>query len=123
MNLRKYAKIFGIVLAVLGILGFIPGFTSNDHLLGIFFVNGFLNLFHLVTGIIGFVVGSAGTRPSRFFFQITGVVYGVLAFVGLGFGFGFILGFIANDMADSILHLVLALISLYLGFLFKQAKE
>lgn len=34
--LKTYAKVFGFVLLILGILGFVPALTPNGHLLGIF---------------------------------------------------------------------------------------
>lgn len=124
MNLKQFAKIFGIVFILVGILGFIPGITNaQGMLLGIFHVNALHNLFHIVSGAIAYWVSRKGTRASKLYFQIFGIIYGVLALMGFGKGDQDLLGCIANNMADAWLHLVIAIVALYLGFLYKKTAE
>jgi hypothetical protein len=117
--LKKYAKIVGIVLVIVGILGFIPGINMKGHLLGIFHVNAAHNIVHIVSGLIAFWTSRTSMRASRLFFQIFGVVYFLVALLGFGYGNREILGLIANNCADSWLHLAFGLIFGYLGFLYK----
>jgi hypothetical protein len=50
---RTAAKLFGAVLVLVGILGFVPGITTDDgHLLGIFHVNAIHNIIHLASGAV-----------------------------------------------------------------------
>ena len=122
MNLKKYAKFFGFVFILVGILGFIPAITTHNMLLGLFHVNALHNLFHIVSGVIAYGV-SKSSRASKLFFQIFGIVYGTLAVLGFGEGEKPIFGMIANNIPDAWLHLLFALLALYLGFLFKSERE
>ncbi len=108
-----YARIFGIVLTIVGVLGL---FTTTDQdtvesLLG-FDVNLTHNLVHLATGVLGLVAGFALLAWARGYALVFGVVYTALGLWGLIAGDGFdpfgILGSV--NMADNILHLVIGLL-------------
>ncbi len=120
--LKKIAYLFGFVLLVIGVLGFIPAFSPGGNLLGYFHVNVAHNVVHLVTGLlaIGAAYNCCVTWTPKLFFQVFGVVYLLVALLGFWHGADPVLGFIANNTADSVLHLVIAVISLYLGFLYKE---
>ena len=123
MSHKKCARIFGVVLFLIGFLGFIPGFTTDDLFLGIFKVNNVTNTLHLVTGLIAYLISHGSLRASQLFFQIFGIIYGIVAILGFGYDDADILGYIANNMADSWLHLFISLLSLYLGFLYKNVRK
>ncbi len=110
----KIAKWFGIIFVLVGILGFIPGITSNGHLLGIFEVNTLHNIIHLLTGIIALMVAGDHMK-SKSFFKIFGVVYGIVTIVGFLQGDN-VLGLFGVNMADNLLHLVITVVALVLGF-------
>lgn len=114
--LKQLAVVFGIVFVLVGVLGFVPGVTPDGHLLGIFHVNALHNVVHLLSGVIALGVGFAGTEASKRYFQIFGVVYGLVALLGFLFGDAPILGLVANNAPDTGLHLVIAAAALYLGF-------
>ncbi|MBS0615916.1 MAG: DUF4383 domain-containing protein [Verrucomicrobia bacterium] len=118
--LRNVAKIYGIVFVVIGILGFVPGITYHQHLLGLFHVNAVHNLVHIVTGLVAYAVSRVDTRSCRMFFQIFGVIYAIVGFLGFFYGTKPVLGIIANNMADTWLHLVIGAVSLYFGFWYKK---
>jgi hypothetical protein len=120
--LKTWAIIFGLVFLFLGILGFIPHAAPHQMLLGIFNINMAHNLVHIVTGAIALWVGCKDSYASKLFFQIFGVLYLIVAIVGFINVEKPIFGFMANNMANSWLHLVIALIALYLGFIFRQKK-
>ncbi|MET4637420.1 DUF4383 domain-containing protein [Mycetocola sp. 2940] len=124
--------VFGIVFIVVGILGFIPGITSNYDallfagsdsgalLIGLFQVSILHNIVHLLIGIAG--VALARTVPgARNFLIWGGAAYFVLWIYGL-----FVAGmdspanFVPLNTADNWLHLVLAIAMVALGLLLGQ---
>jgi hypothetical protein len=58
----------------------------------------------------------AGVSASRTFFRIFGIVYALVALLGFYYRDNAIFGLIANNTADIWLHVVLAVVMLYLGF-------
>jgi hypothetical protein len=50
--IKSAAILFGIVFLAVGILGFVPGVTTNEMLLGTFHVNAAHNVVHIASGII-----------------------------------------------------------------------
>jgi len=122
MSLKKCARDFGIVLFLLGLLAFIPGLTIDSYFLGVFKVNLYTNLLHLITGLISFVLSHSNMRACKIAFQIFGLVYGTIAILGFGYGQSDILGTFAGNMAMTWVHLITGLLSLYLGFLYTQKQ-
>lgn len=114
--LKKAANVFGWVLLVVGVLGFVPGITTDGHLLGIFDVNTVHNLIHIVSGLAALYLARQGEAQSQMFFKVFGVIYGLVAILGFFSGDMPVLGIVSNNMADTWLHVVIALVSLYLGF-------
>lgn len=120
MDVKKWANIFGWVLLVVGVLGFIPGITTSANLLlGIFAVDALHNIVHIVTGAVGIWMARKGEDSAKMFFKVFGVIYAVVTILGFISG-GSILGYISTNMADNILHLVIAALALYLGFAGKK---
>ncbi|MBP6910771.1 DUF4383 domain-containing protein [Patescibacteria group bacterium] len=117
--IKKAAMWFGIITLAAGILGFIPGITTDGMLLGIFKVNMWHNIVHIATGIIALLCMSNSGHAKRFF-QIFGVVYALVAILGMFDNSGMLLGLLAYNNADMWLHIVFALLFLYFGF---GAKE
>src|SRR5436853_6540748 len=117
---KTAAILFGIVFLAVGILGFVPGITTDVNgmpmLLGIFHVNPAHDFVHIASGVVFLLCGMAGPGPSRTFFKIFGVVSALVAVMGFVVGNGMIFGLISNNIADTWLHVVLALVMLYLGF-------
>lgn len=117
-SLSQWSLWFGIAFIAIGILGFIPGITTADnHLLGIFEVNTVHNLVHIVSGAAAIWAATAGEKQSRMYFQIFGLIYAVVAIMGFLSGTGYVLGVISNNSADTLLHLAIAAVALYLGFM------
>lgn len=122
------AIVFGIVFLLVGILGFIPGITTNygqlqfaGHestamLLGLFQVSMLHNIVHLLYGIAG--IALAKTGPSaRNYLIIGGIVYAVLWIYGLIVSPDSVANFVPLNTADNWLHLVLFIGMVALGFL------
>jgi hypothetical protein len=113
---KTAAILFGLVFLLVGILGFVPAITKDEMLLGIFHVNFAHNIVHLASGAVFLLCGMAGAGPSRMFFRIFGIVYALVAALGFYYGDQPILGLISNNMPDVWLHIVLAVVMLFLGF-------
>lgn len=106
------AKVFGWVFLLIGILGFVPGITANGMLLGIFEVDALHNIVHLLTGVVALSMAKGSPKT---FFKVFGVIYAVVAILGL-IGASPVLGLIHVNGADNVLHVLVALIALYYGF-------
>lgn len=120
---RNAAKVFGVVLLLIGIMGFIPALTPDDHLLGIFHVNAIHNVIHLASGAVALWAGMRSYRASRMYFQVFGLVYAVVTLLGVAYGDDEILGFLANNTADVVLHVIISVTALTLGFGTPAADE
>jgi len=114
--MRICAVIFGLVFLVIGVLGFLPRFAPDGELFGMFKVNTFHNMIHLITGVIFLFMAITSGYASRVFFRIFGIIYLIVAILGFFYGERSILGVVSNNMADSWLHLVLSIIMLGIGF-------
>ena len=111
-----YAVLIGAVLLVAGIIGFFysaafgsPG--NVDAVLGILDVNGWHNLVHIASGVLGLLAFASGPAASRTYALVFGAVYIVVAIWGFIIGSGeAILGFIPINTEDNILHLILGVL-------------
>lgn len=102
---KTYALILGIILGILGIWGF---FSTN--VLGVFIMNTWLNLLHLVGAATGIYIGAKG--QGRGYNKIIGWVGVILGILGL------IL--LQLDTAVAVLYLVIGAVSLIVGYAIKK---
>ena len=116
---QLYALLFGIVLLLVGILGFFAdssfgtGSNVNGSDLIVFEVNGWHNLVHILSGVLGLALWR---RPAtaRAYALGFGTVY--LAVTIWGFVTGDqVLWLIPVDTADNILHLAIAALGIGAG--------
>lgn len=107
---RLYATAAGAALVVFGIVGFFysasfgaPG--AVDQIFGAFATNGWDNVLHILTGVLGL---TAADYASRRYALWLGSFYVVLGFWGFAIGSGeAILGFLPVNSGDNLLHLAL----------------
>jgi hypothetical protein len=118
--LKSISILFGVIMLVVGVLGFVPGAAPNGHLLGMFHVNAFHNMVHVLSGLAALIAGITSTHAARLFFRIFGVIYGLVAVLGFFYGPEPIFGILANNMADTWLHVAIAAVSLLLGFAVRE---
>jgi hypothetical protein len=118
--IRTAAKVFGIAFILVGILGFVPGITNDGHLLGIFHVNAAHNIIHLASGAAALAAAYSSLKASRLYFQVFGIVYGLVTILGIFSGDKDLLGIVAHNTADIFLHLAITAASLYFGFVAKD---
>jgi len=114
--MKTFALIFGIGFLVAGLAGFVPALCPDGKLFGLFAVNTIHNLIHVATGVLTLILMKASESALRNFFRVFGIVYGLVAVLGLFSGNEPILGLIANNMPDVILHFAAAGAALYCGF-------
>ena len=127
-TVRTLATVVGAVFLVVGILGFIPGITTNIYpidfaghdanaqLLGIFEVSILHNVVHLLFGLVG-VISAATFRASRGYLIGGGVVYLVVWLYGIIVGHEDAANFVPVNTADNWLHLGLAAGMILLGLI------
>jgi hypothetical protein len=125
---QQAALAVGIVFLAVGVLGFIPGITSNydsmafaSHhseakLLGVFQVSILHNIVHLLFGVAGIALAKT-VSGARNYLIGGGVVYLVLFFYGLVISKDSAANFVPVNTADDYLHLVLGLGMVALGLL------
>lgn len=110
-----YARVFGVVLTLVGVLGFLVNSNQDtaEPLLG-FDVNLTHNFVHLLTGIFGLVAGFSNRSLARTYAIVLGVVYTVLGVWGLAAGGNFdpFDLFVRINMADHVLHLAIGLLGI-----------
>ena len=116
---KKAALVFGVVFFLIGVLGFVPALAPKDDmgmplLLGLFMVGALHNVIHLASGVLALAASKSDAYAANYF-RVFGVVYALVAVVGFVQG-DTVLGLIHVNLADNLLHLVIALASLYLGF-------
>jgi hypothetical protein len=121
----------GIVVMLAGVLGFIPGVTtqyselmllgpaSHAMLLGLFQVSMLLNIVQLAIGATGLAMCRT-EHGARNFLLGAGALYVVLAIFGLIVGVGSAANFLSLNMADNWTHLALGVVMIVAGWLFSR---
>jgi arginine exporter protein ArgO len=124
--IRTVAAAMGVVFLLVGILGFIPGVTTNydqmsfaGHeseamLLGIFQVSILHNIVHLLYGIAGLALART-VSGARMYLIGGGAIYALLWLYGLVIDHDSGANFVPVNTADNWLHLVLAVVMVGAG--------
>src|SRR3954452_17716877 len=122
------ALIVGVVFLLVGVLGFIPGVTTNydqltfaGHeseaaLLGIFNVSILHNIVHLLFGVAG-LLAARTFSAARAYLIGGGIIYLILFLYGLLIDHNSAANFVPVNTADNYLHLVLGIGMIALGAL------
>lgn len=125
---------FGAAFLLVGILGFIPGITTNyddmafagtdseAELLGVFQVSVLHNIVHLLFGAVGLWAARAWTT-ARLFLLAAGAIYLVLFVYGMVIDRGSDANFVPVNAADDWLHLGLAVGMLAVGLAAGRRRE
>jgi hypothetical protein len=118
---QVYALLIGGALTVAGIIGFFynSDFTSDksvrDSIFGIFEVNGWHNVFHIATGVIGLVAAGSYATGRNYALGL-GIVYIGVAIWGFIVGDGdSILSILPVNTADNVLHLLIGVAGIAAG--------
>lgn len=125
--------IVAVVFLIVGILGFIPGVTtdfdtmefagheSEAMLLGVFQVSVLHNIVHLLFGIVGLPLARTATT-AWYYLVIGGVVYLALLVYGLIIDMDSAANFVPLNDADNWLHLGLGVGMIALGLLLGRSR-
>ncbi|MEU5894971.1 MULTISPECIES: DUF4383 domain-containing protein [Streptomyces] len=125
---QQAALLVGAVFLLVGVLGFVPGvttdydtmeFASHDsgaELLGIFQISVLHNLVHLAFGVAGLVMARTASA-ARTYLMAGGAVYLVLWLYGLFVGHHSSANFVPLNNADDWLHFALGIGMIALGAL------
>src|SRR5688500_13457192 len=105
--------VLGSVLVLVGVLGFV----MPSPLFGLFEVNMIHNVVHLLSGALTLVAATQGVGAMRLWGKLFGLVYLVVAILGFVMPGGDLLGLMHVNMPDNVLHIALAAVFLYVGFL------
>jgi len=118
---QVFALVFGAVLTAAGILGFFvnASFEVADSVdrntLILFDINGWHNVVHLVSGVIGLGLAGSWAGARAYAFGL-GAVYVVLTIVGFIVGDGGTLVMLVPiNIEDNFLHLAIAIAGLAAG--------
>jgi len=130
MTTRQFALVLGIAFIVAGIAGFFPtpadppeGLTQTHgfgHALGILPVNTLHNIVHLVFGLMGILASRGMLMNARGYAQFVAVAYGLLVVLGLLPQTNTTFGLIPIYGADVWLHLIIAAVAAYFGFVARE---
>jgi hypothetical protein len=132
-DVQKAAAAVGIVFLLIGVLGFVPGITSNydtlsfaSHhseamLLGLFQVSILHNIVHLLFGVAGLALART-IGGARNYLIVGGIIYLVLFVYGLLVSQDSSANFVPVNTADDILHLILGIAMVGLGVLLTRRK-
>ena len=127
MNTATMAMIFGVVFALVGVLGFFPSppppgapplSVEHGHgmALGLFPINTLHNLVHLLFGVLGIAASRGVLMSARGYFQLVAAAYALLVILGLLPATQTTFGLIPIWGNDVWLHAVIAAAAGYLGF-------
>ncbi|MEV0808412.1 DUF4383 domain-containing protein [Micromonospora sp. NPDC050200] len=123
---RRAAQVVGAVFLLIGVLGFIPGITSDYYdlmfagheseakLFGLFQVSVLHNIVHLLFGVAGLALSRA-VSGARTYLVAGGAIYLVLWLYGLVVNHNSAANFIPLNGADNWLHLLLGIGMIALG--------
>jgi hypothetical protein len=126
-TIQSVAMLVGVVFLLVGILGFIPGITTNyddmtfagnesgAELLGIFQVSILHNIVHLLFGIAGLALART-LDGARTFLIGAGVIYLALFLYGIIVSSTSDANFVPLNTADDILHLLLGVGMISIGY-------
>jgi hypothetical protein len=121
---QVYALVVGVLLTALGIAGFFWGASfaigtsagvEQGFLLGILAVNGWHNVLHLITGVVGLAV-AGDAASARLYTLAVGAIYLVLGILGfVADSNDALLGLFAVNAEANVLDLVIAVAGMSLG--------
>ena len=119
LNTRMYAKITGIVIAAVALLGIILNAIGSPELLGANFLafDWTHNILHVVLAAVGLYVGFAGTDAlCTLYARAFGVVYLLLGITGF-FWTGVSTTMLHLELGENIVHVLVGAWGCAAGFL------
>lgn len=115
MNAKSTAMWVGVVILVVGLVGFVPALVPDGKVLGLFLVDPLHNIVHVLTGALAIVAAKSSESAAKTYFKVFGAVYALVTVLGFMTGTG-LFGLLPVNIFDNLLHLVIAALYLYIGF-------
>ena len=127
--IQTLTLLFGVVFVLVGVLGFIPGITTNfddlsfagedstAELLGIFQVSILHNIVHLLFGVVGLAAARA-YDSSKLYMLGGGIIYLALFLLGIVGG----ADWIPANTADHWLHIALGVSMVGIWYLYGRER-
>lgn len=110
---QTFALVFGVLYLLVGILGLILAPNTGDELFGLFRLNLIHNLAHLLIGGVLLIVGTRSHEMAKRVNVSVGIVYGLLALLGIANVF--VNDLLEANVADDFLHLSTAVLAIFFG--------
>jgi hypothetical protein len=134
MNTSTMAMVFGVVFALVGLVGFFPSppdpaapplAVEHGHgmALGLFPINTLHNVVHLLFGVLGIAAARGVLMSARGYFQLVAISYAALVILGLIPATQTTFGLIPIWGNDVWLHALIAAGAAYLGFAAPVARR
>ncbi len=132
-TIQTVALIMGIVFLLVGLMGFIPGVTTNfDQLqfashhssaaiFGLFQVSVLHNIVHLLFGVAG-LLAARTARSARLYLVVGGLIYLLLFIYGLVVPHDSAANFVPLNSADNVLHIALAVVMIGAGIVLSRSR-
>lgn len=117
---RYFTLAIAIIFLIVGTAGIAYSADMQTGRMLIFDVDVVHNMVHFLTGVVAMVVAIMGPTWSRNFNRTIGVIYLLVGLLGLAYPVlyfdGRLLGIMHVNLEDHILHLLLGVIALAIGF-------
>jgi len=111
---KTYAIIVGLVLTIVGIIGFVKG---QAGMMGMQF-STIHNVIHLATGLIGLAAGlGGGEKGGKGYAKVFGIVYTLVAVLGFAGTPTALMDMLNLNTRYNVIHLVVGLLGLLSGFM------
>ena|SRR5689334_22210333 len=118
--MRTLALLTGVAFLAIGAAAFVPAANPHGLLGGLVEMDTEQAILFVASGLLGFAFSAAGEASARTFFRLVGIVYAILALMGLFAPAGELMGMAVNA-PGKVLHAAIAVWALYLGF-FRDAR-
>jgi len=121
---RLYATLVGGALVVAGILGFFysssfetgrPVGRESEEVLGILAVNGWHNLVHIATGLVGLAAAAYAARTYALAAGLAYILLAIWGFLVIDGELGSLISTVPVNIEDNFFHLILGLTGLAAG--------
>ncbi|TAK72929.1 MAG: DUF4383 domain-containing protein [Gammaproteobacteria bacterium] len=113
MFVRSLAVLFGIGFIFAGVAGFLPQFTTDGMLFGLFATDTMHNLVHIISGVIA-IMAATSFKYARLYFEVFGIIYLLVALAGFWLNGELLM--MQMNFADNLLHLAIGVVAVYVGF-------
>ncbi len=111
---KTYAVVIGLVLTIVGIVGFVKGPAG---MMGLQF-STIHNVIHLGSGLIGLAMGlGGGEKGGRTYAKIFGVIYTIVAILGFAGVPASLMSMLNINTEYNVIHLAVGLLGLLAGFM------